>query len=915
MPPPGLVHPSLPRPPGLEPPAPDGFLLHDYWKGKFAPFPGFSSRPGLIPARESRKLLITQPAPKAPRKRRLRRRRAAPELALLPPQSFMLAEGSTEPVESPTSESSTDTASETKEIFQFDKYADVFIPQYLKEIQKQPHNLIPLQPVPIFPSLSYLQSFLLPNLIEEFCKPRPVTILSAPPADECPALQIDTYHAHWMALLAWELDKLASDKEQIVLWKIGLKVAIWADAEFVVFVPGIRENYPRLEIGDLVHLREVFERQQRGSGMAFEGRVVALRKREGYIHLHSPTLLHHIKHVLPPSLKSLDGSYNSEDELPLLFNISFVANARPSFTMDNAAATMGDALKADVGPHNLARYWLFPHPEDLNSPFSVYSVDQVFRDQDWIDQGLNPEQRLAASSIALHQSPVPYLISGPPGTGKTRTVVETVLQVLRIQPESCILLCAPSNPATDTLVLRLRPFLQPHEMLRLNDQNRTFAEVPVKITQYCYIENDKFALPPWKTLMNYRVVVCSCLDAGILAAAQCSNTALVRLEQEIAEALHPRRLAKPRISPHWTHLLIDEAAQGSEPELLIPISVVFTQLSAPEPAEDWSTPMFAPQMVLCGDPQQLGPIVTSEKARSGELDVSLLERLFERPLYAEHAQARSKMGPQQHSPLRPFQFTPFTNLVKNYRSHPAILMPPSAIFYSDSLEPCATNGAISWSGLRNPELPLMFFGHEHLEECVDERATWYNKGEIDQIVGIIKSLVQEGQASSPPLKPADIGIMAAWREQVWKLRERLRNEKLNAVDVGTVEDYQGRESRVVIISCVRSSERFLQEDMEKGLGFMLEKKRMNVAITRAKELLVVIGNGSILKQDPYWKGFLQFALRNKLYVGPPLDIEMDGNYISRLESNYINTQEPESEEDVGLKMAGGIARDILNDSY
>jgi len=66
-----------------------------------------------------------------------------------------------------------------------------------------------------------------------------------------------------------------------------------------------------------------------------------------------------------------------------------------------------------------------------------------------------------------------------------RTVVETVLQILRVQPEACILLCAPSNPATDTLVLRLRSNLKPNEMLRLNDQNRTFAEIPNKIIQYC----------------------------------------------------------------------------------------------------------------------------------------------------------------------------------------------------------------------------------------------------------------------------------------------------------------------------------------------------------------------------------------------------------------------------------------------
>ncbi|KAG5728253.1 hypothetical protein E4T56_gene19065 [Termitomyces sp. T112] len=155
--------------------------------------------------------------------------------------------------------------------------------------------------------------------------------------------------------------------------------------------------------------------------------------------------------------------------------------------------------------------------------------------------------------------------------------------------------------------------------------------------------------------------------------------------------------------------------------------------------------------------------------------------------------------------------------------------------------------------------------------------------------------------------------MAPWREQVWRLRERLRNEKLGAVDVGTVEDYQGRESRVVIISCVRSTARFLEEDKVKGLGPVFERKRMNVAITRAKELLVVIGNGSVLKRDPYWKGLLEFSIRNKLYVGPDLDLEMSGNYVSRLESKYIETRTIESEEDRGVIIAGSLARDLLSE--
>jgi len=85
-------------------------------------------------------------------------------------------------------------------------------------------------------------------------------------------------------------------------------------------------------------------------------------------------------------------------------------------------------------------------------------------------------------------------------------------------------------------------------------------DVVIFLTFKSDIENEKFALPPWKALMKYRVVVCSCLDAGILVAAQCTNTCLVRLETDLIESLHPHRSKKHHVPPHWTHLLIDEAS-------------------------------------------------------------------------------------------------------------------------------------------------------------------------------------------------------------------------------------------------------------------------------------------------------------------------------------------------------------------
>lgn len=92
-----------------------------------------------------------------------------------------------------------------------------------------------------------------------------------------------TYHTHWADILRWELDAIVGKKEQIVLWKSGAKVVNWKDAEFVFEVPGIRENHPYLEIGDLVHMREVLDAGQQRSNWALEGRVVALRKREGLV--------------------------------------------------------------------------------------------------------------------------------------------------------------------------------------------------------------------------------------------------------------------------------------------------------------------------------------------------------------------------------------------------------------------------------------------------------------------------------------------------------------------------------------------------------------------------------------------------------------------------------------------------------
>jgi superfamily I DNA and/or RNA helicase len=137
-------------------------------------------------------------------------------------------------------------------------------------------------------------------------------------------------------------------------------------------------------------------------------------------------------------------------------------------------------------------------------------------------------------------------------------------------------------------------------------------------------------------------------------------------------------------------------------------------------------------------------------------------------------------------------------------------MPPSAMFYNDTLRPHAKNGTVYYAELPNPKMPLVVIGVEGRDESVDEvrgphfcffcfrfaqvhgfpptqRASWFNPDEIAHILSTVTTLIADSRLSSPPLQQAEIGVMAPWRAQVWKLREELRAAGLSGVDVGTVE--------------------------------------------------------------------------------------------------------------------------------
>ncbi len=184
--------------------------------------------------------------------------------------------------------------------------------------------------------------------------------------------------------------------------------------------------------------------------------------------------------------------------------------------------------------------------------------------------------------------PFPYILFGPPGTGKTVTLVEAIKQVYLRLPSSRIVVCAPSNTAADLLASRLVEDVPDKDLLRLLAPSREGLEVdPIldEVVMYGKLRLSK--------LLSFRVVVVTLSTAGRLVSAGIPVG-------------------------HYTHIFVDEAGQATETDCLIPMA----GLMKPEGC-----------LVLSGDPNQLGPVIHSRVAKRHGLDTSLLERLMSCDMY------------------------------------------------------------------------------------------------------------------------------------------------------------------------------------------------------------------------------------------------------------------------------------------
>jgi hypothetical protein len=789
----------------------------------------------------------------------------------------------------------------------FDIYATPFVPEKIKNVNSLPGQEFVTPPAKDINLHAYAVENLGSRLLPAIAPPSVSYSFQACLKDS-PALSPLNYESFFRFHLDSEIAQQKQENASYSLYahQVALEFPSNGPAKITVRVPGLRENSPYVEEDDLVQLRQLrfdhlgrlMERtapppfypnngyfQQYFSGpwteIIFNARVTAVVR-------SLEQLVLTVVGLTPENSEVTLGTYGPHLQIKyenVKFNIQFplpldryspmqIALPQIQASLVRAKRIMNEAGVMEQAYRNAAHlsnpFWiqsmLFPTEADCavqaNPQSGAYKHDLY-------DRVLNLEQRIAVENVCVQTYGVlPYLISGPPGTGKTKTIIEIALQLVNnVAGVSHILLCAPSEQAADTLANRLRSYVNTNEMLRLNRPTRTFGEVPDTILQYCYTTETQFDMPPFEQLMSYKIVVTSCRDARMLLESRMTNTDLYTVESSLQSRIHPEDPPPTTARLHWDALLIDEAAQATEPETLLPLLVV-----APPPDAPKIT--FTPLIVMAGDEHQLTPRTSLP---STPLQRSLFARLFARPVYANHPLARhfrAHTGAPSTAPITissamvPVLRPAFTNLIRNYRSHPAILTMPSRLFYASTLVPEASSASTfrlqSWPGwprkISSPTdyAPLIFHDNPSPDDLETDNGGWYNAGEAEIACSYAKSLAASGLVSEP-----EIAIMSPFKAQVRRIRGLIRSEKyrLWSVNVGPTEAYQGLEYGVVILCVTRSRARFVKRDRELGWGIVgreMENK-LNVALTRAKMGLIVVGRRELLVEDENWKAVVEFC--------------------------------------------------------
>lgn len=557
------------------------------------------------------------------------------------------------------------------------------------------------------------------------------------------------------------------------------------DMEYVAFgrrgpyltleVPGLAEKRPSLVFGDYIFAK-IASDNPNDNTPPYQGYIHRVEAEEVYLQFDKNIHLGYMSR----NLYNVQFNYNRVNMRKLYQALEATEQLDPEFLFPSNSGYIRRIKPAQLGP---------------------------------LSDMLNEEQRLAIRKIIGCRGGPPYIIHGPPGTGKTVTIVETIIQLYKGKRDARLLICAPSNNAADNILEMLLEKLGEiddiYDILRLNAATRFTDDIKPEYHGYCYIEGGSFTCPPLRGLQRYRVII---------STYMCSFSLY-------AEGL--RR-------GHFSHIFLDEAGQASEPETMVPLSNLCKRGTV---------------VVLAGDPCQLGPVIHSKEAENCGLSVSFLARLFDCAFYED--------GNENY----------VTKLVRNYRCHPEILFLPSQLFYNEELIALKTEdpSATKWEDLLpKKDFPVLFMGIQGCDEREGNNPSWFNRIEVSKVVETVGKLIERG------LKGEDIGVIAPYRQQVIKVSNTLESLGYEGVKVGSVEQFQGQERKVIIISTVRSTIKHNEFDKIHYLGFLSNSRRFNVAITRARSLLIIIGNPHIIGKDKYWNLLLWRCVDNGSYQGCPL---------------------------------------------
>jgi ATP-dependent RNA/DNA helicase IGHMBP2 len=440
-----------------------------------------------------------------------------------------------------------------------------------------------------------------------------------------------------------------------------------------------------------------------------------------------------------------------------------------------------------------------------------------------LNPSLNPSQQ-AAVRFALSAEDV-ALLHGPPGTGKTTTLVEIIRQAVR--RGQSVLAVAPSNIAVDNLLEKL--LAAGEQPVRLGNPARVLPELRRHTLDGLLEHHPDMRLATKLSREAYQLRE----QAGRFTRARPEPGARQALRREARQMLADARQIEDQLVERlirnasiicatttgldgrllagriFDWCVLDEASQGVEPVAWIPMQ-------------------YALRLILAGDPFQLPPTILSAEAAAGGLRVSLMERL-----------------------MRQLGGAVSARLEMQYRMHQDIMAFSSAEFYDGSLIASAlVSGHLlrDLPGMEDNDLtstPLDYIdtaGASFDEEVEPEGDSRYNPLEADLAARKVRSLLASG------LDPASLAVISPYSAQVRQLRERIRQPE---IEIDSVDGFQGREKEAVIVSLVRSN-----PDGE--IGFLEDIRRMNVAMTRARRKLIVIGDSATIGSHPFYQRMLSY---------------------------------------------------------